>query len=321
MENTLFAAFWNVENLFDLETAERPAKITKMIAKDLVGWDQATLGAKLGQLSKVIRSLNGGLGPDILGVCEVENKSVLEKLTARIKADGGRSYQVAHADTSDNRGIDVAFLYDSNVAATSPDQMFQHWVVKRFATRELFQANFTIDQRKVVFVGNHWPARTAGQYESEPYRMTAGETLAYWIERIHEELGANVPIVVMGDFNDEPFNRSLMEYTLSVNDPNTILAGTNKYLLNLMWPILATGQGSHLFAGRWNALDQILVSRGIVSGKSGWSVQGEARIEARDIMTYPKKSGPRGFGLNPKERDTSGFSDHYPVSVTLQKTS
>ena len=319
MPNKLFIAFWNVENLFDVESAERPEKIRKLIAKDIVGWDETLLKSKLSQLSKVIRSMNSGAGPDFLGVCVIENKTVLAKLAETISSDGGRTYQIAHADTSDNRGIDVAFLYDPAIASTSPDKMYQHWVVKRYATRELFQVNFDIDGQTVVMIGNHWPSRTAGQYESEPYRMTAGETLSYWVERIQQELGDDVAIIVLGDFNDEPFNRSLTEYALSVNDSRRVIDGKNPYLLNLMWPILASGAGSHVYSGQWNLLDQIMVSRGIVSKRSGWKQLGTAQIEAIAMMSHPQKIGPRRFGIKPTERDTEGFSDHYPVSIALTR--
>lgn len=317
MIDELFIAFWNVENLFDVETAERPEKLRKLIAKDIAGWNDDLLDAKVGQLSKVIRSLNSGNGPDILGVCEVESQAVLQKLAARIVSDGGRAYRIAHADAGDNRGIDVAFLYDGAVAETSPDEMFQHWIVKRYATRELFQVNFRIDGKPVVLVGNHWPSRSAGQYESEPFRIIAGETLSYWIERIQEELGEDVPIVVLGDFNDEPFNRAISEYALGVNDGRVVMAGQNPYLLNLMWPLLAAGAGSHVFDGRWNMLDQIMVSRGIVNGNGGWKVRGPAKVEALSLMAHPRKLGPRRFGIRPSERDRDGFSDHFPVSITL----
>ena len=319
MHDNLFIAFWNVENLFDVETAERPEKIRKMVRKELKGWNDAILGIKLAQLSKVIRSMHDGAGPDILGVCEIESRIVLEKLVARIASDGGRTYQIAHADTSDNRGIDVAFLYDPAIASTSPEEMFQHWIVKRYATRELFQVNFHIDDKIIVLVGNHWPSRSAGQYESEPFRMTAGETLSYWLERIQQELGKEVAIVVLGDFNDEPFNRSIREYALAINDKKLVKSGRKPYVLNLMWPLLAEGLGTHYYGSDWNMLDQIMISRGIVNGKSGWKQEGNARIEAVSIMKHPKKAGPRRFGIEPKKRDKEGFSDHYPVSIRLRK--
>ncbi|NTV67397.1 MAG: endonuclease/exonuclease/phosphatase [Chlorobaculum sp.] len=319
MQNNLFIAFWNVENLFDVDTTDRPEKIKKIIKKDIAGWDDTILSIKLAQLSKVIRSMNSSAGPDILGVCEIENRNVLEKLVAKIAGDGGRAYQIAHADTSDNRGIDVAFLYDPAIASTSPSEMFQHWIMKRYATREIFQVNFHIDDKIIVLVGNHWPSRTAGEYESEPYRIIAGETLAYWIQRIKEELGKEVAIVVLGDFNDEPFNRSIKEYALSINDKKRVKNGRNPYLLNLMWPMLAEGVGSHYYGSQWNMLDQIMISRGIINGKSGWKQDGNVQIEAVSLMSIPKKTGPRRFGLKQDERDTEGFSDHYPVSIKLKR--
>ncbi len=317
MVETLFLAFWNVENLFDTENAQRPEKIRRAVGRDLEGWSQTLLNAKLQQLSRVIRSMNAAAGPDILGVCEIENRVVLEKLTQRIVADGGRPYNIAHADALDGRGIDVAFLFDPDVVTAG--EIFQHWVVKRTPTRELFQVNFRVNGKPLILIGNHWPSRTAGQYESEPYRMLTGETLSYWVERIHEEQGKEVGIVVMGDFNDEPFNRSLLEYAQAINDTQAVLNARKPCLLNLMWPLLAAGRGSHCFDGRWNMLDQLLVSKALVNGKCGWRVDGPARIEAIELMTRPGKMGPHRFGIKPDQRDTTGYSDHYPVSVSLRR--
>jgi hypothetical protein len=58
--------------------------------------------------------MNGERGPDLLGLCEIENRRVLELLATAL-APLGRRYDVAHADTKDGRGIDVAFLYDRAV--------------------------------------------------------------------------------------------------------------------------------------------------------------------------------------------------------------
>jgi hypothetical protein len=89
MAKTLFLAFWNLENLFDLESAARTDKVRKLLGKDLLGWNGELLAAKLKQLSRVIRSLHGGAGPDILAVSEVKNEAVLRKLVEQIQADGG----------------------------------------------------------------------------------------------------------------------------------------------------------------------------------------------------------------------------------------
>ena len=61
-------------------------------------------------------------GPDVIGVCEVENRRVLTMLRDRIDISG-RQYRIAHHETSDKRGIDVAFIYDSSIV-TAGDQFF-----------------------------------------------------------------------------------------------------------------------------------------------------------------------------------------------------
>ena len=196
-----FIAFWNVENLFDeKDSPRRSEKLQRTLKNELGGWTAAVLDRKIAQLGKVIRQLNQNRGPDLLGLCEIENDHVLRLLVQEI-ASTGRDYRIAHADMQDGRGIDVAFIYDSRVFTAH--ETFSHYIVKRTATRDLFQVNFrTAANRLLVVVGNHWPSRMGGQYESEPYRIIAGEALAYFHERIRELHGNDVAVLAMGDFND-----------------------------------------------------------------------------------------------------------------------
>jgi len=123
----------------------------------------------------------------------------------------------------------------------------------------------------------------------------------------------------MGDLNDEPFNRSVNAWGLSTRDSAQGLAGRSHYLLNLMWPLCGASQGSLLYDGRWNMLDQILVSRGIVTGSSGWTLAGPATLECRPLIEKKPGSGPRRFGLGKGKGqvDLKGYSDHFPVGVRL----
>ncbi len=323
-----FLAWWNLENLFDVEdSANRPEWARTELLKELKGWTGAVLDKKLGQLSLIIRKLNDGRGPDILGVCEVENKPVLERLVGKL--DGlGRHYAVAHHDaTEDKRGIDVAFIYDADTFTAH--EQFTYVVLKRTGTRDLFQVNFkTMTGRRLVIIGNHWPSRTGGELETEAFRCQAGETLAYWLKRIPEKSGNPlVPTVVMGDFNDEPSNRSLVSHALSSNSAMQVLnARDAPRVFNLMWPFLAQGIGSHYYGNTPNLLDQIMVSKSVLGGSGGLRVKGTAqasyavRIERHPEMTdqgtYPK---PIRFGRPSSTLNEDGFSDHFPVSVVLEE--
>jgi endonuclease/exonuclease/phosphatase family metal-dependent hydrolase len=319
---THYLAFWNVENLFDtVDSPVRPEWLQKTLAKELEGWDSEILDRKIGQLSFIIRQMNGGMGPDVLGLCEVENGPVLEKLVQGL-APLGRQYEIAHHDTSDKRGIDIAFIYDSN-KFTAQEQFF-HVIIKRSATRDIFQVNFeTSGGRELIAIGNHWPSRSGGELESEPYRMTAGQTLSHWMERIEEIKGDDAAVIVMGDFNDEPFNRSITDYALAGNSATKVLNSRSPRFFNLMWPFLGQGFGTHYFDNFPNVLDQFWVSKGIVNGRSGFRVElGSAKIEKYPPMVTPGSYPvPARFGRPAGQLNKDGFSDHYPVSVMLLEES
>jgi len=206
--------FWNLENFFDIENSTRRSdKLQREVGKDLQGWTQVQLDRKVSQLASVILRMNGGRGPEILGVCEVENDYVMNLLVQAL-APLGRNYTIVHHDTPDQRGIDVGFIYDADLF--SVEKQFNHFVMRRTATRDILQVNFmTQHNRRFVAIGNHWPARTSGTLETAVYRAIAGETLAYFHERILEVHGADMPVLAMGDFNDEPFDQSLVKYALS----------------------------------------------------------------------------------------------------------
>ncbi len=318
--NEYYIAWWNLENLFDVEDSpQRPDWLQSTLKNELKGWTQAVLDTKLDQLAKIILQFNNGHGPDILGVAEVENEAVMGQLKARLQPLG-RNYQVAYHDTSDKRGIDVAFIYDSDLFTF--EMQFFHVILKRTATRDLFQVNFhTSTGRDFIVVGNHWPSRSGGQYESEPYRILAGETLSYWHERILEEKGKDVAVLFMGDFNDEPFNRSLTDYLLSTNSFNRAKNASNPYAYNLMWSLLGQAIGSLYYNNFPNLLDQFLVGGGFLDEDAPIQVKaGSVNVERFPEMTKPGDyPSPIKFGRPSSASDfnPNGFSDHFPISVVL----
>ncbi len=335
-------AWWNVENLFDAEDSPiRTDKLKRALGKDLEGWDENVLGKKINQLSKAISKMNNDTGPDILGVCEVENRNVLDKMKDSLHTLP-HYYEIIHADTQDRRGIDVAFLYDANKFEVEPSKVFFHYIVKRSATREIVQVNFKSksSEEYLVLVGNHWPSRSGGQLESEPYRMMAGETLAYFNQRIQEELGDKTAIIAMGDFNDEPYNRSITDYALSTVSRKKVERSISlPWLYNLMWPILSNGMGTFYYNGLLNLLDQFMVSKGIVTedskfqlvshddGRASSNGGGGGSSSPVQVLAYPElidndKTGkPKKFG-KPSDKtgiNEDGFSDHFPISLVLSE--
>lgn len=338
-------AFWNLENLFAPEGFPgREPWLADAVRNDLTGWTQALVDQKVAQLTSIIVQMKNGAGPDLLGVCEVENRFALQAVADRLNAlRSNRNYQLVHVDsTRDTRGIDTAFIFDSNVFSTNPQEVFSHWVMRRTGTRDITQATFISQAgNELIALANHWPSRSApaghGPQYSAGFRAVAGETLAYWHERIREVKGTNAAVIAMGDFNDDPFDASLVVHAQALRERGDVARAQSGKFSNLSWRYLTQTvtdrqgnqralDGTLYFDGNANLFDQILVARGLLTGPGRLKVvEASAKIEAfPEMVSHRVSEGPIRFGL-PKGNaavnvNTAGFSDHFPVSVVIDET-
>jgi len=325
-------AWWNVENLFDEEDAlalgRRTEKVARAIKDDIAGWTPTLRDRKIDQLASVIAQMNRGRGPDLLGVCEVENRFVVERLIDAVNSrlPTARSYALVHADTDDARGIDVAFVYDDtllDVPSPADESVFFHVVMRRNATREIVQVNFattTPSARTWAVFGNHWPSRSGGQSESAGYRAIAGETLSFFHQRVLEVHGPQTPMLAMGDFNDEPFDVSLVRHALGTRQQTKVTSARESPLLwNLMWPSAGAPDGTFYFDNQPNLLDQFLVNKNMAVGDARLhAVPDSVQILKPPAMVDPgpyKKPVPFGGMGSPVNPD--GYSDHFPITMTV----
>lgn len=336
MEHSI--AFWNVENLFAPEgNPGRIDWIAERVGRDLAGWTPELYATKQRQLARVIAAMNAGRGPDILGLCEIEDRGVLEDLASAVSdLLPGRRYGIVHADNSrDQRGIDTAFLFDPERFSVDPSLIFNHWVMRRTGTRDILQATFrSVSGNDLVLLCNHWPSRSGGAPESAGFRATAGETLGYWHERIRAEAGVDTAVVALGDFNDDPFDPSLRFNARAWRERGDVARAESAKFLNLAWDYLtftATDRkgrvrvldGTLYFNNDGNVFDQILVGPALLNGRAAFALdEGSAEVFALPAMTdHRVGEGPIRFGLprgNAAENvDPEGFSDHFPVALTL----
>jgi endonuclease/exonuclease/phosphatase family metal-dependent hydrolase len=337
---THHVAFWNLENFFaPQDHPDRPDWLQRRVGRDLRGWDEALFRRKAAQLSRVIAAMNGGAGPDILGVCEVENAFALQTLVETLRPLlPNRAYAVVHADSArDRRGIDTAFLYDAARYDAPGETVFSHFVMRRTGTRDILQATFHTERgARLVAMSNHWPSRSGGAAESAGFRATAGETAAYFHERIREELGADAPLIVMGDLNDDPWDPSVVFNANATRERGDVARSRSARLYNLSWRWLRTRAddwrgrardlfGTLYFQGDGHVFDQILINRSLLSGAGGLRVlEDTAGLAAPSFMVSASVGeGPLRFGLPDgnaaRNVDPDGFSDHFPVAVTLRE--
>ncbi len=305
--NSVRVVFYNVENLFDT-IADANIADEEFLPTAVKAWDTKKYRIKVANTAKTIRAVGGWQAPEIVGLAEIENRSVLLSL-ANHTALKAANYAVLHFDSPDPRGIDVALLYNQN----SVEVLFASPIKVRLEnsrTRDVLYAKVLVAQKDTLhlFV-NHWSSRSGGQQESEPKRVAAAKTVKHVTDSILSTQ-KNANILVMGDFNDSPKDASLQ-----------ILSNTNNAqpFTNLMSALPATS-GSHKYKGVWDYLDQILVSGAVLQGKSGLAlVNKSAYVFSQDFLVeaddrygdvYPKRTWKGDMFVG-------GYSDHLPVFCDL----
>ncbi|WP_321825986.1 endonuclease/exonuclease/phosphatase family protein [Maribacter dokdonensis] len=316
--------WWNLENLFDIENSPRRSEfLNNHLGNELKGWDATVLNQKIANLTAIISKFNNGEGPDILGVCEVENEHVIELLISAMGTALQKNYGFVISEGDDKRGIDTALIYDKT--KYGPEQLtFSLRIIKRNTTRDLFQVHInTANGNKLICILNHWPSRSGGELTSEPFRIMVAENLSYWIERIYEEQGSDANILLMGDFNDNPYNKSITDYLMAIN--NKALVKSNrvrlKYFYNVMHRFLDAQIGTFVFGNSYNMLDQFMISKSILSEKSGLPF----KLSTVEIIAYPELTSgayqkPVKFGRpNASTFNVNGFSDHLPIKIVLNE--
>jgi predicted extracellular nuclease len=315
-------AFYNVENLFD--TINDPLTLDEDFAPTgKLQWNAPRYREKLSRISEVIDMLPGDL-PVFVGLCEIENKAVLLDLVREPVLNAspkkGR-YEIIHADSPDERGIDAAALYD---ASKLKDVKFEYYTIalpdpKDPNTRDILHVQGKMDGETIHFFVNHWPSRSGGQSESEPNRLAVAQLLKTKVDAVLAE-NANAKIVIMGDFNDHPNDKSVYEVLGAKEE----LAST---LYNHMYSIHALGNGSYFYKGEWGALDQMITSRGLMlategnTKTSGWYVDGQsAGVMREEKLLFRDKEGiARPSRSYAGDSYKGGYSDHLPVFIKLQK--
>lgn len=307
-------AFWNLENLFDTEDDPKNPGDDEFLPAE--GWDDERYGRKLAHLASVVAALDAHL----LGVCEVENRRVLEDLIARNELSG-HGYSIAHLDTPDKRGIDMGVLFRAPFELAEGDRAVQlHPIdlgdVPR--TRGILEVDLTVHGQPLVVLVNHWPSRGGGERTVE-HRQRAAETarrvVLARLDAARLE-GREADILIIGDFNDDPFDDSLVEHLEAVRGKFALRGDRGRTVLhNPSWTFLGTPDlGTLYYRSGWNVFDQAIVSRGMLDADGLHYVEGSLAIHEPDRIRNLNHPGhpPRWFREYRGNWD-EGYSDHFAI--------
>ena len=305
-------AFYNIENLFDTEDDEF-TNDDDFLPHSAKKWTEKRYSNKLRKIASVISTIGDEdqeEAPTIVGLAEVENQTVILDLLEHTELEP-MFYDFVHFDSSDERGIDVALLYDVRFfKVLSSEPLPVHLVSENGEvdyTRDILYVHGLLEGHPIHLFVNHWSSRREGPEETEYKRMAAAERLIDKLKEINNA-DPNAPIVVMGDFNDNP------------NDLSVTSLEKEGLLFNpfkIIWSPHEKGSLNHDF--EWNLFDQILFSYAILN-------QQESRLEfvnadifdERFITRFRGRFKGQPFRTYIGKRYLGGYSDHFPVYVKFR---
>lgn len=312
--------FYNVENLFDVinDPDTEDDAFTPGGEKQ---WTRERFEKKINDIARVVSEIGNGQLPAVIGLCEVENIQVLKALIGSEPLSGGQ-YGIVHFDSYDQRGIDVALLYRSDLVKVKQAELFpvKSESLENLLTRDILYVNTNIGGEAFHFFVNHWKSRYGGVEETEPMRVAAAKVVRAKIDQIQEG-NPKAKIVVMGDFNDNPENHSLSK-TLNALAENEIDSPDDMF--NPVKGKDAESCGSYNYKGEWEMFNQIIVSQNTLAkeGVNGYCLDTENMGAYKaDWMLYEKEDGTRvpnrTYG---GPNYYGGISDHLPVYAGFAMT-
>ncbi len=312
-------AFYNVENLFD--TINNPSTFDDdRTPKGKYRWNTASYLDKIEKLAFVINAIGQPTAknaPDIIGLAEIENRTVIEDLVNHPLLSKN-NYSIIHFDSPDERGIDVALLYN-------PDVFIPETINKRplYLYNNDGYRNHTRDQLVVTgylngdiisLIINHWPSRSGGVSKTVGYRKSAALLNKRIIDSI-QRYNPDAKIISMGDLNDNPNDRSLKKILRTSSNKKDTLAS---FLYNPMEKLYKKGIGSLAYRDKWHLFDQFFFTSTLLDrsqeGYFFWKAEvykpGFLSTVSGRYKGYPFRSYSGG-------NYTAGYSDHFPVYMHL----
>lgn len=314
--------FYNLENLFDPDN-DTLTNDDEFTPEGIRHYSKTRMYRKINNIARVVLAVGQGNLPAIIGVCEVENRNVLEKLV-RYSPLQKFGYRIVHYDSPDPRGIDVALLYRPElymVCYSRPVPVsFDSLGLRR--TRDILYVKGILPGGDTLhcFV-NHWPSRYGGVQSTIVRRRQAAQV----VRRLTDSVCQSQPsamYIVMGDLNDDPDDPSVKEELQARFPEEVATAGDwSCNIINLMWECMKPGsEGTLKYGNQWNVFDQMMVPASMVTGSASWQVKDKrAGVLRDDFLFEPDETwgGHRLFRTYIGMKYTGGYSDHLPVFLEL----
>ena len=311
-KNITTIAFYNVENLFD--TFDDPKTLDDdFTPKSKKRWTYKRYKIKVKKIGSVISQLGMNRSkypPAIVGLVEVENDKVVSDLANSTNLKR-HHYGFVHHNSPDERGIDVALLYNKIAFELLDSKTYPVFLEddegNRDYTRDILKVSGNLHGELIHILVNHWSSRREGTAETEHKRITTAKTVREIIDVIRDS-EMDPKIIIMGDFNDNPTSKSVKQH-LVLDD-----------FYNPMESMFDKGNGTLTYNKKWNLFDQIILSKNFLEKQKGKFYFKHAEVFNKDWMKiYKGKLKGSPFRTYIGKWYQGGFSDHFPVYAFLKK--
>ena len=315
--------FYNLENLFD--TVNDTTKFDERSPiMEMKANREEVYEKKVKNMARVISEIGFEVtknSPIILGVCEVENRKVLEDVI-NDSTLVAKDYGIVHYNSPDVRSIDVALLYQKKyftpVTTSSHElKIYDDSSRERIYTRDQLLVSGILDGEMIHLIVNHWPSRRGGEAKSRPKRVAAAKLSKKIVDSLQSK-NPYAKIFIMGDLNDDPTNASVKDVLKAEkNKDNVALKGIYNPFINML---KKEGLGTTAYRDGWSLFDQIMVTQPLVEKDYSSYRLYKAGIFNKNYLVN-KHGRYKGYPLRSFANGsfTDGFSDHFPVYTYVIK--
>lgn len=308
-------AFYNCENFFD--PTDNPAKDDdEFTPGGKYHYTQRIYEQKLHNIATVIQNMPGGSdGPAIIGMAEVENDVALNALIRQPEL-ARRNYRYVWFNGPDPRGINVAMVYNPKyfrVLLSEPIPVKISGLAGKAVTRDILHVYGILNSDTVHVFVNHWPSRRGGEDESGPKRAIAARVNKAAID-VQMKKNPRAGIIIMGDFNDNPGDNSIMNI-LDAKPEQKLVGASGLY--NPWANIYKTGSGTEVYKHQWNLFDQIIISGTLLRNTRKLTYEKAEIFKPEFIIDRYKGHEGEPHRSFAGTRWINGYSDHFPVILHL----
>ena len=319
-KNSHTVVFYNVGKLFDAVNDPKTFD-DEFLPEGQKQWTGEKYKKKITDIAKVLSVINENELPAIIGLVEVENRKVVEDLVSSPKLRRGK-YSIIQYDSKDEKGLEAALLYtkDEIEIVDSKSIPVEFGFDIKDVTRDILYVKFKIKGDNVyhIFI-TQWPLRSPNEQDSEIKRISAAVSLRKEVDKILN-FENNARIIIMGDFNDEPTNKSVMQILNATNKRKNL---NYRDLYNLMYDQHNIGnEGTTTSNSGWVMFDQIIVSPGLFNKGTGYYLtfdDGKIYKGNEVVITDPQTKLTQPNKTYDGYNYLGGVSSHLPVYVILKK--